>query len=270
MDNWKLEIINPSEKLLVSRTDTTWDMHTHDFYEIEYIISGTCVQTINNIEYKVQKGDLIFLKAGDRHSCRPDDNFEIINCIFYPGMVEDSYNTQGYNLGLSDLPVFTRLRGEYILEIEDILYKIEKEYTRKQGEYLTIIKNYILILISLLIRLANDQASIKKSDITHEILSYLDKNYKNAFLYDVAKHFSFNADYFSRYFKKHVGKTFSKYINDKRIREAIRLINHTDHSIEAICYQVGFKEKKQFYRLFKEYTAMTPNDMRKKRITMNI
>ena len=38
------------------------EIHTHDFVEIEYVLFGSGVQIINNKEYKVYRGDLIFLK----------------------------------------------------------------------------------------------------------------------------------------------------------------------------------------------------------------
>ena len=41
------------------------EMHTHDFIEIEYVLSGTGTQIINGQKYKVKRGDVIFLKKGD-------------------------------------------------------------------------------------------------------------------------------------------------------------------------------------------------------------
>ena len=55
----------------------------------------------------------------------------------------------------------------------------------------------------------------------------------------------------------------SKYINDKKIKEAINLIIHTDDPIETICHQVGFNDKNSFI-IYSKYTEMNPfSEMRK-------
>jgi AraC family L-rhamnose operon transcriptional activator RhaR len=241
------------------------ETHTHEFIEIEYIISGKGVQIVNGVEYLARKGDVFFFNIGDYHSYYSIHDFEIVNCVFYPDFVDECIINKAPQ-GLSKMPVFIRLPGKHILQIEELIKKIENEAVNKEEEYKLISKHYISTLIILLLRCAsNANIGNKKpeKDITHEIISYLENNYKNVLLNDVAKHFNYNAAYFSRYFKNHIGLTFSKYINDKKIKEAINLIIHTDDPIETICYQVGFNDKKQFYNLFKKYTEMTPSEMRK-------
>ena len=39
------------------------EKHVHDFIEIEYILSGEAVQTVDNVDYAVKRGDI----AKERH-----------------------------------------------------------------------------------------------------------------------------------------------------------------------------------------------------------
>ncbi|MBC7958296.1 MAG: helix-turn-helix domain-containing protein, partial [Vallitaleaceae bacterium] len=48
----------------------------------------------------------------------------------------------------------------------------------------------------------------------------------------------------------------------RRIEAAIAMIKSTHDTIESICYQVGFNDKKQFFKLFRAITGMTPKTYR--------
>lgn len=240
-------------------------MHCHTFVEMEYVAGGTCVQNINGQEYHVKKGDVLFFDIGDKHSYTASADVQLINCMFYLDLFHNILNPDGTEAGTAYiLPKVIHLSGEYILEFENILAKMENEFLNKNQGYHTILKSYISILVSLLLRFTSN-ATIKTNEATSAILEYLDANYAVCDLNDMAKHFNFSPSYFSRYFKRNVGMTFSQYVRNKRIKDAVRLLTTTDLTIETICTKIGFCSKNQFYKLFHEYTGMTPRDVRKQK-----
>lgn len=266
----KIQIIDPQEMILINQhTPASIEpLHTHEFIEIEYVISGKGVQNINGIQYAVKKGDVLFFNIGDSHTFYSTDSLKILNLIFYPSLFEESFSIPEQTEGSEPtLPNFMRLPGDYIIEVESLLDKIQREFWQKAVGYKLLMRDYVSILITLLFRCSTQSNKKGGGSMAYAILAYLEKNYTHVSLNEVAKYFSFSPTYFSKYFKKNVGMTFSKYIQDKRIQNAVDLITHTDDTIETICYKVGFKEKKQFYKLFKEYTGMTPNSLRKKEQT---
>lgn len=268
MNIQKIEIIDPGERILINwHTQLTSEpLHTHEFIEIEYVVNGEGVQIINDVEYQVKRGDVVFLNIGDSHSYYSKNNLQILNCIFYPNLYQ-SGEIMPISVDNNDtpkIPNFIRLPGDYIIEIENLLHKIEREFEQKSIGYQLILKNYISILLTILARCASSYAIEHKDNLAYAILSYLEDHYMDARLYDVAKYFCFNSTYFSKYFKKTIGTTFSQYVSEKKIQKAIELISNTDDTIESICNKVGYADKKQFYKLFKEYTGMTPVNYRKK------
>jgi len=60
------------------------------------------------------------------------------------------------------------------------------------------------------------------------------------------------------------GKGFSTYINEVRIKEAVRLMSaHPQKcSIEEIAFEVGFYERRTFYNAFKKITGLSPSEFR--------
>jgi AraC-like DNA-binding protein len=61
-------------------------------------------------------------------------------------------------------------------------------------------------------------------------------------------------------------KSFNTFINEYRIKEAIQSMsenNTTDISIDQIAFNVGFNDRKNFYRVFKKMTGLSPTEFRK-------
>jgi len=55
------------------------DIHTHEFIEIVYIFSGSGKQTIDQAEYNVKKGDLLFINCGQTHSFQTQSTMSFYN-----------------------------------------------------------------------------------------------------------------------------------------------------------------------------------------------
>ncbi|MFS4418737.1 helix-turn-helix domain-containing protein [Maribacter sp. 2307ULW6-5] len=65
----------------------------------------------------------------------------------------------------------------------------------------------------------------------------------------------------------YLGKSFSSFINEKRIEEAKRLLespSHDDLTIFAVAVDSGFRSESVFYVNFKKHTGLTPKQYKKK------
>ncbi len=97
------------------------------------------------------------------------------------------------------------------------------------------------------------------SRITAECLAYIDaKCFEKITLKEIAEHTFYNPSYFSRIFKEQCGISLSEYIKEKRMAEAVRLLQTSDLSNEEIMEKVGCTDKKQFYKIFREIYSVTP------------
>lgn len=82
-------------------------------------------------------------------------------------------------------------------------------------------------------------------------------------LSDLAMQSFLSKYYFSRLFKEVTGSNVSDYIQYLRIEQACSLLRTTDMKITDIASQVGIKDMKFFYEVFKKITGKTPGDFRK-------
>ena len=73
-----------------------------------------------------------------------------------------------------------------------------------------------------------------------QILLYINHNYASISLEEVAEEFHYSKTYLNRIFKKHMGTTILKQIQDTRLQESCLLLKNTRMSVEDIALHVGY------------------------------
>lgn len=107
--------------------------------------------------------------------------------------------------------------------------------------------------------------SIIENERINKVFNYIKNNYKEKICLNEASNLIFMTEpSFCRYFKKHTDKTFTKFVNDYRINNALKLLAQSDKDIKNICYECGFNNFSHFNRLFKKTIKITPSEYRKK------
>jgi YesN/AraC family two-component response regulator len=94
-----------------------------------------------------------------------------------------------------------------------------------------------------------------------------DKNFKDldVTLDSLAKELSVNRNYLSKAINRTTGKNFNNYINEYRVKEAIRMMSDEKKallSIDSIALEVGFGNRISFYQAFKKITGLSPSEFR--------
>jgi len=97
-----------------------------------------------------------------------------------------------------------------------------------------------------------------------QMVKYIDNNYKNKLhLKDLSVKFYINQVYCCQLFKKNLGKTFSEYVTDLRIKKACELLKNTELTIDEIATKVGYMDYYYFNKVFKKQCGITPMKFRK-------
>lgn len=98
-----------------------------------------------------------------------------------------------------------------------------------------------------------------------EAVAYIEEHLDNEELsiVSVAEHVYLNSVYFGRVFKNTFHMTFKKYLMQRRMEKARRLLEDGKTSIGNICEQVGISNPSYFSHLFKEYTGKLPSEYKK-------
>lgn len=80
---------------------------------------------------------------------------------------------------------------------------------------------------------------------------------------DVVERSGRSAEHVARSFRRYLGRTPSRYLNQERLRRAAEMLRDTDAPVLEICFACGFDNPSYFHRLFREAFAQTPAAYRK-------
>lgn len=98
-----------------------------------------------------------------------------------------------------------------------------------------------------------------------QALTYISQNYASDLsLGLVAEHVGVHPQYFSKYFKQHMGISLTEYINQIRITNSLPGIMNSDDSLLDIALNCGYNNYKTYSIAFKKIFHTTPTAMRKK------
>ncbi len=95
-----------------------------------------------------------------------------------------------------------------------------------------------------------------------EIMNYIQTNYIDITLDDLAERFYLSKPYISKYVKEKSGMTFGELVKKIRMKKAKALLKSSNMTVENISLSVGYQNVEHFNRLFKKAYNMTPMQFR--------
>jgi mannose-6-phosphate isomerase-like protein (cupin superfamily) len=173
-----------------SKTSNFEPVHMHEFIEIIYAKSGSAVERIDDVDYHVKRGDMIFVNYGSTHSFSASDNekYEYVNICFAPEVVADSIITPENAFSILSLTAIDEINCEMVgaklsffgserREIEDILDSMLREKEKNEQFSGEILESYLNILIKKMLRKTSAVPEQSKTDENWKvILDYIDDN----------------------------------------------------------------------------------------------
>ena len=142
------------------------------------------------------------------------------------------------------------------------------QYETPLQKVLTLIKILNDLSISKDVTILNsenfDSESIQENERIKKVFNYIKLNYKEEVsLNEVSELVFMTPPSFCRYFKSKTNKTFTTFLNEYRINNALKLLAQSELDIKNICFQCGYNNFSHFNRLFKKQISMTPSEFRK-------
>lgn len=257
---------------------TQYPSHRHNYVELMYVYSGTMTHHINSQDITIETGQLLLLNQNIEHSidyCHENDI--IFNFIIRPEflrflstMIEDENVLSKF--------IFDTLYS-YDNDDEFLVFKVQEN--QKVTSYIEsiIINIYepqlynhieLKLLVGLLLtELMNHPEHIEsytgntyEKVLSSTILKYIAIHYHDGTLIDLSKNIH-QPDYkICKIIKKQTGKTFTQLMQEKKLKTATELLVTTRLPLSEIIQEVGYENISYFYRIFKKYFHMTPQEYR--------
>ena len=277
------EFMKSNKNLHISRCGNTSavsdvSVHTHEFIEIVYVLSGEMVHEIDGCRYNTARGDMLFMNYGCTHAFSSESTYTYVNILFSPELMADAVITTQNAFSVLSLSAFNEMRsaqdsgcvrffGKERDEIETLIFSMLEEYEEKQTSWETVLGNLLTNLIIKMLR--KTELGIGKSEmdgIWQSLSEYIDQNLDSRLtLAALAEKCFYNPSYFSRIFKEKFGVSLTEYITRKRLSHAIMLLSESVLSVEEIGECVGFPDKNSLYHAFSRYLGTTPGEYRRTR-----
>ncbi len=251
--------------------------HTHDFFELVYVASGSAVHILDGEERTIGRGDYFFVDYGTVHSYTRvgDDKLEIINCLFVAEFIDktlknkynfseivNNYMIRNNNAVINASPanMFFRDDSGYIKEL---LHKCIDEYNKKDSGYLEIIRSKLIEIIILTMRKNEGSKPLCTDELCRRIIDYTQENFlRKDILKAISEETFFSVSYLSRRFKDNVGISFTEYLRRVRVERSMLLLANTDKKIIEIAGLCGYSDMKSFNSVFKKMLGVTPQKFR--------
>lgn len=211
-----------------------------EIYEYPYLLERQLINNlaIANLESCMQIIDEIFLQF-ENPNIKVEDNeiIRVINCL------------KKSILKINSVPISVK-------DVEDISISA----VQSMDEIKKAFENMIEKICTILTEKNNDE----KSKLYDAVLDYIDRNYTNPdiSLCKVADTFRISRNYVSRIINETFKKSFTDYVNGKRIALAKEMLKNNDKSIKDIGEEVGFNYSYYFIKIFKNSEGITPGEYR--------
>jgi len=248
-----------------------YQLHRHEFYEMELVLSGSGKQIVNGISHNLSVGSLYLLTPYDFHEIMVDEDnvLKIVNIKFLQGMI--SSEVLNY-LTLNNTFLNICLAGNDISTIMDELKRMKEECASTKIFKQHILKGILERILIDIIRSCNCRFAVKVEEspvsqhafFQNKVLSYIHHHFREQIaLEDVAASVHLTPNYFSEYFHKVTGKPFQSYLQGLRLNFSVSLLTSSTMPVTEICLEAGFNSLSHFIRSFKNTFGMSPNAYRK-------
>jgi len=243
---------------------TMAEQHSHDNYELYYLLAGQRDYFIRNRTYRVEQGSFVFIEKEELHRTVDTGvpNHERVVINFAPSLLQD-FPLRGFS-GVVKLPVQEQYKGELL--IQELLAEAKSDAPGRDIMMDALLRRLLLLVFRAQPETQEPAAQPSPVHKTmSEIAAYVGTHYQDKLLLqDVAKQFFISPYYLSRKFKLCTGFGFAEYVQLVRIREAERLLRETDLKMIEVAEKSGIGPVSNFHKLFKRMNGCSPLQYRKR------
>ncbi|KJH80480.1 4-hydroxyphenylacetate catabolism regulatory protein HpaA [Pseudomonas sp. KSR10] len=251
-------------------------VHRHDrFFQVHYVKSGTVRVYLDDQRYQ-QQGPMFFLTPPTfTHAFVTDAESDghvitVRQQLIWPLLSEEFGLASGPNIspvcvGLAELgPEF----GREIMRLNLLFDELRSEFAEQRpGRALSLISLTRLIFISLL-RLSSRSLTAQPArgedlHIYQRFNELIEAHYQAHWsLSQYAEALGATEARLNDVCRRIADLPSKRLVHDRLMQEAKRLLLFTGHSVNEICYELGFKDPAYFSRFFSRNADVTPGEYR--------
>lgn len=257
-------------------------LHRHEFFEITYVLQGTCTNIVAGKQLVMQENELCILPPHTEHGiavCKENDI--VMNILVRSSTFDETFFgtlSEDASMGYFFYQAMQAPENDSYLHfftggmaVREIILQIMRE-SREGARYQPAMLNALMkVFFILLLRYHADDVDIgikKTGTSTHKvipILRHLQDHIAEITLEELAAKFSYSERQVTRLLKDYTGRNFTQLVQSVRLRKACSMLSNTRKPIHEVILDCGYTNNSYFYRLFAEHYHMTPAAYREKK-----
>ena len=244
-------------------------MHQHDYFEIDFVLSGKLSAIIDEQVYAFGPEDLFTVDPHVPHELR-SPGCVLISVQFEQSLFENTLPTPQHphffcnSAVQGDSAAFAQLRR--------LIARLVKNNADQQTGYelrnLSLIYEIMDVFYNnfrILRTKAQDQQNHRYAFRIAEIARIVRAHYTESFsLSMLAEKVHLSAPYLSKFFDQQFGMTFLAYLTQIRLDHAVNLLGATEKTIDDIALDSGFANAHAFVQAFKKEYDVLPSVYRRR------
>ncbi|WP_160719529.1 AraC family transcriptional regulator [Bacillus sp. USDA818B3_A] len=245
-------------------------MHWHDRIEIIFVLKGQIHAYVGKNEYHLQENDLLLINHDEVHGVESSEDNRLIVLQIPLSFIKKYYAE--IEMEVFDCKSFYHENQKRFNRMRTLLAQLMAAINEKEPGYTIKIHSLLLdIVYNLITKFKqnnnNKINSSRKKDRNRltRIINYIHQNYMHPLtLNELALNEKLSVPYLSKYFQKHMGQSFIKFLNSIRLEHAVQQLLETDLPMIQIAMESGFSNISSFHKIFKDTFHTTPFQFRKK------
>lgn len=264
-----------SEYAIAHKIDTDLSnvaVHHHDFFEVNFLLSGNVSYTIENRIYSFSPGDLLIIGPNERHQVSIDaggDPYERY-MLWISFALLQRISTEQTDLAAcfdSSLPNYSNLihlqpaQRKHIQSLLELLHQESDEHQFGSDIVPDALLRALMAIINRLTTQGNQEQPATASDpnpMVFRVIDYIGLHYgEDISLQKLADKFYVSKYHLSHEFSHYVGMSVYQYLKKKRLMMACQMLS-SGEKIGDAASACGFSTYTSFYRAFCEEYGMSP------------
>lgn len=258
----------------MNRETDSYSPHWHTAVEIIMPVHNIYTIIIGKTTYILQEGDILVIPPGELHELHaPTEGMRRI-LLFDYSMLSNLKGLTNIFTVLNQPRLITKQNNsDTHAKLTQMYDEITEEYfsnnTLKEAAiYSVIIKMFVVLGRKFMntesifpdVKINKQKEYIEKFNL---IFDYINENYMDEISLDtIANVAGFSKFHFSRLFKRFTDMSFYDYLNQRRVKEAERLLLNPTLSITDVAMRSGFSSISTFNRVFKSFKECTPTEFK--------
>lgn len=230
--------------------------HWHMEHELIACREGSAQVMLDDTMFNITQQQCIFCHSGRVHYISASPDSLLLVCLFDEKMYDPI--TSPFAL---EKPVFEDRYG-ILPKLSEIRHELQNQPIFFECRTEAMIGE---ILVDVFRGEPLRKAQWQFSDVItryKQLLNHIDLEYEHITYQNAVQFMNMSDAYFSRYFKRQAGMTFSQYLNVVRIEKAVQLLDSAPTmKITDVMLRCGFNTIRSFNRVFREVTGFTPTTL---------